>query len=97
MAQSTYVRTAEVDVYRFTQYSSTLSAFQTAVDADFPELGGTELLATTAAPTVAILIVPGGPTLTINPTDWLGINKGQWQVFPDSAMDGSTFTAFTPA
>lgn len=65
------------------QYSqSTVSAFSTAFNTDWSAtLGGTvQLLATTAQPLQAILIVPNGPTLYINgglartPTDGVTTN-----------------------
>lgn len=70
--------------YSFSQYSqSTVSAFSSAFNTDWGSyFGGTapQLLATTAQPTQAILIVPNGPTLYINngvartPTDGVTTN-----------------------
>lgn len=73
--------------HAFTQYSSTLSAFQTAYQADIPELAAVQALATTAAPTIAIIITPnGGPVLSVSPGQWLGYNYGNWTVVPVASM-----------
>lgn len=57
-------------VYKFSQFTqSTVAAFSTQFNTDWGSVLGqtVQLLATTAQPTQAILIVPnGGPTLTIN-------------------------------
>lgn len=79
--------------------ANALTAFQNAYQADIPVLATTQVLATTAAPTVAIVITPsGGPVLTLSPTDWLGYNYGVWQALPVSSMgrvvtDGATTNA----
>gem|GEM_PF-6815979 len=56
-------------IYKFSQYTqSTVSAFSTAFNTDWSSvLGGTvQLLATTAQPLQAILLVPNGGPLYIN-------------------------------
>jgi hypothetical protein len=70
MATTTFLSTPNIRRYVFTQYSqSTVAAFSTQFNTDWgAAFGGTapQLLATTAQPLQAILIVPGGPTLTVN-------------------------------
>lgn len=84
-------------IYKFTQYSQgSVSAFSTAFNTDWSSVlpGTVQALATTAAPTVAILII-NGQILTVNPTDWVGFNLGNWQVVPNSKMAGLQFTPTT--
>lgn len=78
-----------------------IAAFQTAYQADISVLATTQALYTTAVPTVAVVITPSsGPVLSVNPTDWLGYNYGNWQVVPVGSMgrtvtDGATTSAST--
>lgn len=71
-----------------------LSSFQTAINADFASYFTTvpQLFATTAAPSVALLIVSPTLVLSINPGQWIGFNYGNWQVLANSVMAGSVFT-----
>lgn len=64
-----FLNSPAIKRFQFSQYSqSTVAAFSTAFNTDWSTtLGGTvQLLATTAQPLQAILIVPSGPTLYIN-------------------------------
>lgn len=58
-------------IYKFSQYvQSSVASFSTQFNTDWGSVfGGTapQLLATTAQPTQAVLIVPNGPVLYINP------------------------------
>lgn len=84
MATSTFLNSPTIKRYAFSNFSqSTVSAFSTQFNTDWSAVLGTtvQLLATTAQPTQAILIVPnGGPTLYINcgiartPTDGVTTN-----------------------
>jgi hypothetical protein len=87
-------------IYKFSQYpasGSSVAAFSTTFNTDWSAaLGGTvQGLATSAAPTVAIFIIPNGPVLVVNPGDWAGFNNGVWQSVPNSKMAGLLFTPTT--
>lgn len=102
MAQTGFLAVPDIKRYSFTQYLTSIATLQTALRADFPvTLGASfEVLATTAAPTVAIIVVPSGPTLSMNLNDYIGFNYGNWQVVPAASMgrtvaDGATTSAST--
>ncbi len=94
MAATEYILNTDIRRNFFTTYGGTLSQFQTALRADWPnDLGGSfEVLATTAAPTVAILVVPNGPTLTVPAGSSVGLNYGSWQVL-SAAQLAAKYTA----
>jgi hypothetical protein len=84
-------------IYKFSQYSQgSVASFSTQFNTDWSASlpGTTQALATSAAPTVAILII-SGVVYTLNPTDWIGFNNGVWQVVPNSKMAGLLFTPTT--
>lgn len=71
-----------------------LSTFQTAINADFAAYFTTvpTLVTQPSAPSVALLIVSPNQVLSISPGSYVGLNYGNWQVMPASAMSGSSFT-----
>lgn len=100
MAPAEFLQTVQINRFFFTQYPATgssVAAFSTLFNTDWSgSLPGTvQALATTAAPTVAIVVIPNGPTLTVNPGDWIGFNGGIWSVVPNSRMTGLTYTPAT--
>ena len=97
MAATEFLQTAQINRYYFTQYPSTgssVAAFSTLFNSDWSSvLGGTvQALATTAAPTVAIIVIGPNQVLTVNPGDWVGFNAGAWSVLPNSKMSGVLYT-----
>lgn len=102
MAASEFLMSSQINRFFFTQYSQgSVSAFSTAFNADWGSSGQNILpaivqaLATTAAPTVAIVII-NGQVLTVNPNDWIGYSAvSGWQVYPNSVMSGTKFTPTT--
>jgi len=83
MAATEYLANAQISRYFFTTYSQgSVSAFSTQFNTDWSTVlpGTVQALATTAAPTVAIVIIPNGPVVTLNPTDSIGYNYGTWTV-----------------
>lgn len=80
--------------------TNALSGFQAALVADWGPSGtiaqvlpaGFQVLATTAAPSVAVLIINSNLVLSVSPSQWAGLNAGNWQVLPNSSMSGSVFT-----
>lgn len=97
MAQSTFIRSGEARVYSFTKHVTNIATFQTAVNADFPELGGNvELLHTTADATTAILILPSGKALRIPLNSWLGKIGDDWEVWSSADMAGPVYHPYTP-
>jgi len=95
MAATEYLANAQISRYFFTNYSQgSVSAFSTQFNTDWSAVLGVtvQALATTAAPTVAIVIIPNGPTLTLNPTDNIGFNYGNWTVVT-AAQLASKYTA----
>lgn len=71
-----------------------LSTFQTAINADFAAYFATvpTLVTQPSAPSVALLIVSPNQVLSISPGSYVGLNYGNWQVMPASAMAGLSFT-----
>ncbi len=64
-----------------------LAVFQTAYQADISVLASVQVLAYTAAPTVAVIIVPSsGQVLSVSPGQWLGYNFGNWAVLSSSQL-----------
>lgn len=97
MAPSEFLMSSQINRFYFTQYSSTLATFKTALAADWSATlpAGFEVLATVAAPTIAILVLPTG-TFYVNPTDWVGYSAALgWQVIPNSKMAGLLYTPAT--
>jgi hypothetical protein len=93
MAQVEYLATPDIKRYFFSQYSQgSVSAFATQFATDWPS-ASIAVTATAGAPTVALIIVNANLVLTVNPTDWVGFNYGNWQVVPNSKMSGLSFTA----
>lgn len=75
-----------------------LSAFQTAYQTDISALAAVQALAYTATPTVATIVTPNaGPVLSVNPTDYLGLNYGTYQVVPKANMGRQVTDAVTTA
>jgi hypothetical protein len=102
VAASEFLLSSQINRFYFTQYSQgSVAAFSTQFNTDWGGGGQgilpatVQALATTAAPTVAIVII-NGQVLTVNPTDWIGYSASfGWQVYPNSVMAGSKFTPTT--
>jgi hypothetical protein len=72
--------------------AAALAAFQTALNANLTVLGGSfQVLTFSASPTQAVLVISPSMVLTANPTDWVGLNYGNWQVVPNASMSGLAF------
>lgn len=91
----TYLPTTSLTpLYTFVQFSSTVSAFQTALTAAFPGLNIQVFQDTTAGQTTwAVVVVNDSTVLSVQPNNYVGYNQGSWSQYTPTKL-GQTFTAY---
>lgn len=94
---ATYLPTASLSpLYTFIQFSGTVSAFQTALNAAFPGLGIQCFADTTSGQTSwAVVVVSDAVVLPVPPNNWLGYNLGGWSQYTPAQMAGGGASKFT--
>lgn len=97
---ATFLETRDaVDVFNFVQFSGTVSALATALNA---AIGGTSVQCFADGVTSGnALVVHNNVTVfSVPPNYWVGFNKGSWEVLAAAKVAGganSTYTPYTPA
>lgn len=91
----TYVPTVNLSpLYNFVQFSSTVSAFQTALNTAFPGLGIQVFADTTSGQTSwAVVVVSDTITLSVPPNNYVGLNQGIWTQYTPTKL-GQLFTTY---
>lgn len=91
----TYVPTANLSpLYSFVQFSSTVSAFQTALNSAFPGLGIQVFADATSGQTSWAVVVVGDATvLSVPPNNYIGYNQGSWTQYTSVKL-GQLFTTY---
>lgn len=86
-------------VQNFVQFSSTVSALNTAIQSAFASVVGTIVV---QADTVsgqtsnALVIANDNVVFSVVPGNWVGYNNGQWSQWTNAQMAGGPATVFTP-
>lgn len=91
----TYVPTANLSpLYSFAQFSSTVSAFQTALNA-LPGVSGVQVFAdaTAGQTTWAVVVWNDVQVMSVPPNNYLGYNQGQWTQYTPTKL-GQLFTTY---
>jgi hypothetical protein len=93
----TYVPTANLSpLYAFTQFSGTVSAFQTALNSAFGAAAGNiQCFAdTTSGQTAwAVVVVGDQQVLSVPPNNYIGFNQGQWTQYTPTKL-GQLYTVY---
>jgi hypothetical protein len=94
---ATYLPTANLTpLYTFIQFSGTVSAFQTALNAAFPGLGIQCFADTTSGQTSwAVVVVSDAIVLAVPPNNWVGYNQGSWTNYAPAKLAGGAASLFT--
>jgi hypothetical protein len=98
MAATQYLPIAEVaKVQNFVQFSSTVSALQTALNGAFSSAGNVQCMAdTTAGQTSnALVIVNDNIVFSVPPNNWVGWNNGAWAQYTPAQMTANFVQYFT--
>lgn len=93
---ATYLKSSVVtDVYTFVQFSGTVSALQTALNA---ALGGTtvQTFADGITSGNALIVHNNVVVFSVAPNFYIGYNHGQWEVKSAAKMAGGVNTDYTP-
>jgi hypothetical protein len=93
----TYLPTANLSpLYTFTAFSSTVSAFATALGTAFPGFSIQAIADTTAGKTSnALVIINDSIVMSVAPGNFLGYNLGVWQQWTAAQMAGGVGSLFT--
>ena len=96
---ATFLQTQDaIDVYTFTQFSGTVGALATALNAAVEPNIQTFADGVTAGN--ALVVVDGSQVFSVPPNYYVGLNKGVWEVLAAAKLAGggnSTYTPYTPA
>jgi hypothetical protein len=99
MTATAYLPTKEVaKVQNFVQFSSTVSALNTAIQAAFAATAGTIVVqADTVANQTsnALVIVNDSVVFSVVPNNWVGFNFGTWSQWTPAQVNGSPTSTFT--
>jgi len=91
----TYLPTVNLSpLLTFTQYSSTVSALQTALIAAYPALNIQVVADTLSGETTNAVVISNNSTVFTVPTgSYVGYNNGQWAQYTAAKL-ASTFTVY---
>lgn len=98
MTATQYLPTAVVVPQSFVQFSSTVSALNTAIQTAFAAAAGTIVV---QADTVsgqtsnALIIVNDQTVFSVPPNNWVGFNGGVWTQWTPTQMNGNAASVFT--
>lgn len=93
----TYVKSEHLrNLYTFIPFSSTVSAFQSALIAAFPGFNIQCVADTTSGQTSnAVVVINDSVVMTVPPGSFVGYNLGLWQQFPAAQMAGGINSLYT--
>jgi hypothetical protein len=101
MAATQYLPTSEVvKVKNFVQFSSTVSAFNTALQGAFAT--ASVVIQVQADPNTGktsnaqVIINDSQQVISVAPNNWLGFNSGVWEQYTPAQMNGDINSLFTP-
>jgi hypothetical protein len=85
-------------LYSFVQFSGTVSALQTALNAMPTVTSGTVQCfadTTTGQTTWAVVVVNDSQVFSVPPNNYVGFNQGTWTQYPAAKMAGGANSIFT--
>ena len=98
MTATTFIPTKEVaKVQNFVQFSSTVSALNTAMQSAFGSAGTVVVQADTVPNQTsnAVVIFNDNVVFSVAPNNWVGYNNGQWSQWTPAQMNGNSSSMFT--
>lgn len=95
---TTYLPTKEIDkIQNFVQFSSTVSALNTAIQTAFSSAGTIVVQADTVSGQTsnAVIIFNDSIVFSVAPTNWVGYNFGTWSQWTVAQMAGGPSSTYT--